>query len=273
MPKTKTIKKGIQAKIKPLGSSDSGLKILLYGQSKSGKTTLWETFPRKILAIICSGGNEPGELKSIDTPENRKSIDTLELDDSNDLTQIVEFLSNGEHDYETIVLDHVTGLQDLILKEVLGLDKIPVVKNWGIATQQEYGTTAIKCKTYLRELLGLPINVVIIGQEREFEKSKDSELLMPTVGVALMPSLTGWLNSACDYICQTFKGPKYVDKTIELNGKKQTKQIKTKGVEYNLRIGPHEIYTTGFRIPKSKGIDLPETITDPSYDKIMELIK
>jgi ABC-type polar amino acid transport system ATPase subunit len=52
-------------RITDLDFEDQGIKMVLYGSSGSGKTTLWATFPKPILAIICSGGFKSGELRSV----------------------------------------------------------------------------------------------------------------------------------------------------------------------------------------------------------------
>jgi hypothetical protein len=245
------------------------IRLLLYGQSGSGKTTLWATFPGPILALICSGGNKPGELRSINTAEYRKKINPKIVKSSD---QLKELLATA-NEYSTVVLDHVSGLQDLTLKEILGLDELPAQKSWGLATQAQYGQSTMQCKEYLRAMLNLEGNVVIIGQER-INGGKDDGLeesiMHPTVGVAVTPSLAGWLNPACDYIVQAFVRPKMVNDTIDVNGKKIPTRKRGKGVEYCVRTEKHDTFVTKFRVPK--GSKLPDVIVDPTYDKILKAI-
>lgn len=249
-------------------SDDEGISILLYGQSGSGKTTLWATFPGPILALIVSGGNKPGELRSINTAEYRKKVKKVELETSDELLEIIDFQAETGL-YKTLVLDHVSGLQDLCTHEVTG-KPVAAQKSWGDMTQQQYGKVGLKTKECLRAMLGLACNRVVIGQERAFEGKEDNEIVTPTIGVALMPSAASWLYPAVDYVCQTYKRQKTETTTSKLNGKEFTTTNKVKGVEYCLRTGPNEVYTTKFRIPK--GQVLPESITDPSYTKIIKVI-
>lgn len=244
------------------------LRMLLYGESGSGKTTLWATFPGPILALICSGGRKPGELRSINTPEYRKKITPRIVNSSDDLAKYLEEAEN----YATVVLDHSTGLADMKLKEILGIDELPVQKSWGMASQQQYGQLSIQCKESFRALLNLPGNIVIVAQQRTFggETDGNSEAIAPTVGAALTPSVTGWLNPACDFVVQMFKRAKMVRKEAEIGGKKVVTWERGKGIEYCLRTEPHDIYQTKFRIPK--GQPLPDVIVDPSYEKILKLI-
>lgn len=243
------------------------LSLLLYGRSGTGKTTIWATFPKPILAIICSGGQRPGELKSINTPEYRKVINPRVVCESTDVRSLIDMAD----DYATIVLDHATGLQDLVLKEVLGLDELPAQKKWGLATQQQYGQCTLQCKEMLRAILNLPCHRVIVAQERSFNDDGDNSMLAPTVGAALTPSLVGWLNPACDYIGETFIRAATTVKTQKI-GKKVIKQrVKTGGVEYCLRTAPHEVYTTKFRVPK--GAELPNELVNPSFQSLQAIIQ
>lgn len=274
-----TLKKktSVVDRIKSIGGEEAFLKMLLYGISGTGKTTFWSTMPGPILSIICSGGNKTGETRSINTPENRKKIKSVTLNDSTELKDLVEYVESTGG-FKTVVLDHVSGLQDLILKEILGLEELPAQKGWGLASQQQYGQCTAQCKGYLRALLNLNCHIVIIGQERTFGGKDDelsSDIIQPTVGVAVFPSLAGWLNPACDFVLQTFKRPKMVTTYSTIGVGTKAKKIPTtkrgKGVDYCIRCEPHDVFITKFRIPK--GRKLPDVIEDPDYDKLMKIIK
>lgn len=249
---------------------DEGIKIALYGRSGTGKTTLWSSFPKPILAIICSGHQRAGELRSIDTPENRKTIKTVTLKESREAFDLIDHQKDTGK-FKTIVLDHGTGLQDLTLKEILGLDELPAQKSWGMAKREQYGQSTAQCKEILRKMLGLTCNVVVVAQERSFTEDSEDEMIDPCIGPALSPSLTGWLNPAVDYVAQTFIRQKTVTKTSKIGTKEVQTTVKAPGVDYCLRVGPHAIYTTKFRMPK--GIEMPEVIVDPDFNQIMGLVK
>jgi hypothetical protein len=241
--------------------------MLLYGRSGTGKTTFWATFPGPILALICSGGKQPGELKSIDTPDYRQKINPVIVSSVADCSALIADAGR----YETVVLDHASGLADLALKEALGLDELPAQKSWGMASQQQYGQSSLQTKEVLRALLNTGKNVVIVAHERTFGEGSDSEIIAPVVGAALTPSVTGWLNGAVDYVVQTQIRPKTNEVTTVVGGKPIKTTQRGKGVEYVLRTAPHETYTTKFRVPK--GVQLPEFVVDPDYAKILSLIR
>lgn len=253
----------------------ASVRMLLYGASGTGKTTFAATAPGPILWLVCSGGNSPGELRSIDTPEYREKITPVVVESS---SQYEEELGRSGN-FATIVLDHSSGFSDLLLREIMGVDEIPVSKfrkaskgeSWSLVSQQQYGQLSIKCKEAFRDLLNLPVNVVIIAQERVFGDEATGEIIKPTVGAALTPSVTGWLNPACDYVVQTFKRPKMEQVKRMVGTKEITTTQRARGVEYCLRTEPHDVYMTKFRLPR--GHALPDVIVDPTWDKVEAVIR
>jgi hypothetical protein len=277
LPRATTVAKpqSVLDRIKPIGfRDDDPIQVLLYGRSGTGKTTLWSTFPGPILCMVCSGGKRPGELRSIDTADNRSKIREVLIQNSLEIRELTDHVGQSGA-YKTLVLDHASGLQDRVLAELLRMDEVPAQKTWGLATQQTYGQCTAQCKDLMRGMLSLPVNVVIVAQEREFtpETSEDS-LITPYVSAGLTPSLTGWLNTAVDYICQTYIRQKEETVLTTIGQGKSQKQLQTrrkvKGVEYCLRTAPDPVYTTKFRLPR--GATLPDMIVDPSYEKILEVI-
>jgi hypothetical protein len=274
LPKKKGKKKSgsVIDRIAPIGfSEDDGINIVLYGRPGTGKTTLWSTFPKPILALICSGGFRPGELRSIDTPQNRKTIQQVTLQNRAELAELVEYQEETEK-FATVVLDHSSGFQDLILKEILDVDEVPAQLSWGIATQQQWGQVALMLKESLRKLLGLQCNVVVISQERAFHADEGADsLLSPYVAPGHSENNARWLCQAVDYVCQTHIRQKMKTKTVRVAGSTQKMQIPTDSVEYCLRTYPSSIYESKFRVPD--GSNLPKALVNPTYEKIFKLIQ
>jgi len=263
-------KRSLLDRIQPIQfTDDDGIKVLLYGVSGTGKTTIASTFPAPLLWMSVSGGKKPGELRSVYTAENQGRIKEFKLEDSGELVELAE---NHASSFRTLVLDHATGYQDMILKEVCGLTKIPEQKGWGTASQQQYGTISTQFRENLRALLSVAQNVVIVAHQKTFGgEGEGSDVIEASVGAALMPSLTNWTNGAVDYIMQTFKRSEMRPSVVKIAGKEQTMLKKTGRVEYCLRMGPHATYQTKFRAPK--GFPLPDILIDPDYDKIVSVIR
>ena len=72
---------------------------------------------------------------------------------------------------------------------------------------------------------------------------------------------------------QTFIRNKVISQTSQINGKPQTITKRTKEVEYCLRCGPGSGYSTKFRMPIGESGRVPEVIIDPTYDKMISVIR
>jgi hypothetical protein len=171
------------------------------------------------------------------------------------------------------VLDHASGFQDLIVKEVGGFTEIPAQKGWGTLTIQQYGTVSQQFKEYVRALLSLRCNVLILAHQRVFEPSEGSVVTEQVIGAALLPSITNWLNGAVDYLGQTFKRPLLATRAVKIAGATQNQTYKTGKMEYCVRVGPHEVYQTKFRVPGGLADDVLVVSPHDGYDKIMEVIR
>jgi hypothetical protein len=120
------------------------------------------------------------------------------------------------------------------------------------------------------DIRNLPVNSVFIAQERVFnagdEEDDGVDQLAPEVGTKLMPSVNKDLCASVNIIGNTFIRIKVTKKKDDKG--KSFKEIKKL---FCLRLGPNEVYTT--KIRKPKGIEAPDYITDPTFRKIMDIVK
>lgn len=259
-PRKKANDLSVIGRIKPVAQVDSGgLHICIFGRCKTGKTRLVSTFTKPLLII----GTEDG-TRSI---RNVKGVDFVLVEDSEEINDLIEYAEAKR--YASVALDTASALQDLLLREVLGLKELPPQKSWGMANRDQYTQVALKIKTFLQHINSLKCNVAITAHERNFNEDNDSDLLNPFVGPAVSPSAAHWMVGAFEYNCHTFIRPKQITKESMLGGKKMTTTVTGKGFEYCLGIGPNETFATGFRVPT--GCTLPELIIDPTFDKIKKI--
>lgn len=258
-------------------TQDDPLRISIYGRPGSGKTYFWGTYPafnpkgKKILCILCSGA---GELRTVNTPENRKRVKVVQLLDSTELITITDSLMN-ECPYDLVVLEHATAYQDMILCEILNVDKLPEQKSWGMATREQYGQCTNQFKERMNRLLQVPCSTIVVAQERDFTSDKETaiDVSVPMVGSALSPSAVNWLNSKSDFICQCYVAPKFDTQVVKIGeGKTATEtriSVPTDKNEYRMRLGSSGRFMTRCRVPM--GTKIPDSIVDPTYEKLYKL--
>ncbi len=262
---------GVLSRIRSVATQPLGaLKFNIYGDGKTGKTRFACTFPKPLLLI----GTEDGTKSVIGT----KGVDFVQVETVEEFVQLVAHARDKS--YRTVVLDTAGGLQDMILKEHLGLDEIPVAKTWGLTDQQNWGVVGMQFGERMRQLFGLctdspgrqGAHVVVIAHERTFEPKDKTQVHLVKIGSALTPKAAQWLNSACDYVCQMYKRPE-VRTVRATDGAFEGQEVteRTGRTEYVMRTGPSDLYMTGFRVPI--GVVLPDDVPDPNYEKVLAVVE
>lgn len=260
-----------------IGEVHNTRSYVFYGQSGSGKTTLAATFPEPILYVDCRD-------KGTDSIADHEDIDVMEVETWEDAERIYWFLKKHPTKYATVIVDTMSHLQHVAIEAVLEeLNKNPKEEiGWGTMTQKEWGIVASMMRPWITNMRDLPIEVVFIAQHRVFnvdygdEKDSTTALLAPEVGPALMPSVGKHLNASVAVIGNTFIRTRTV--TTKRMVKQKNTKLKPKEVideeeiiEYCLRVGPSALYTTKMRKPRD--VILPDVIVDPTYEKIIDVLK
>lgn len=235
--------------------------FVIYGRSGTGKTTLGASFPKPLLLL------DVGD-RGTDSIADVKKVDRTDVGDWDQFEQAYWWLREEEGaGYETAMIDTVSMLQRLAEAKVQGIDPQDLEEHsWGSMKRGQWGEVAGLMKVWLNRFRDLPMNVVFIAQDRTFnfdeEKGEGENVLMPEVGPGLSPSIAKTLNASVSVIGNTF---------IRSRPTISKRKVKTNKIEYCLRIGPNPVYTT--KIRKSKSIELPDVIVNPTYDAIIEIIK
>lgn len=261
---------GVLERIAPIKQSNIGrLKMAVYGCPKTGKTRLACTFPKRLLII----GAEDGTASVVGS----RDVDFVQLKSTDEFGEVVSEVLTGR--WRTVVVDTATKLRDMRIAEILGLSEAPTQKGFGFAKREQWMQCSQNLKDMLRPLLDAPrvmdLNVVVIAQEQNFtseDGAAQSDLVRPSVGSALGKSVCDWLHAECDYVCQTLIREETQAQSMDVAGEVMVTQVRTGRKQYCLRVGPHEVYQTGFRLPGGRTIE-EEFIVNPSYAKIAALIE
>lgn len=245
----------LESRILPVTQLEIALCLMLYGRSGSGKTTFMATLPKPILYMDL---NEKGT----DSICNVEGIDVIPVKDWDDVETIYWYLKANKKGYKSVVIDTLTQAQDLALRSAM-------VENGKkpdeAVSKRDFGIASGKMKTWIlnyRDLIDEGIVVGFIAQDRTSQGEDDSDGdLSPEVGPRLMPSVASHANAAVNVI-----GHSFIQETVE-KGEGRPRRI----IQYGMRVGPHAYYLTKIRKPKE--ILVPQSIIDPSYEKLIDVIK
>lgn len=155
----------------------STLKILVYGTPGVGKT--WfagtaEDDARSAPVLLCDV--EAGVLT---LRKRGKALDVVRIESLDDLRLVLRELRTGKLPYRTVVIDSLTELHKVTLRDISAGKPIPTLQDWGVA-----GKKLEEIISYFR---GLPMNFICTALEMDF---KDEQ----TGAVSLRPSLPGKLS-------------------------------------------------------------------------------
>ena len=149
-----------------------GAKLLVYGESGGGKTTLCQTAPGKTLVVSM----ESGLLSIKDAP----NLDAIEVKEAFEIEQIAELLENKTLDYDTVCLDSVTEMAEILLSQEKAKSKDP---------RRAYGEVIEVMIKTMRRFRDLPMHVVFIAkQSRERDESSGMFHYQPMMVGAKLPT-------------------------------------------------------------------------------------
>lgn len=246
----------IQERINPVHELELVLAALFYGRAGTGKTTLAASFPGPILHMDI-------REKGTDSIADVKDLDTISIEDWEEIESVYWYLKSGDSPYKTVIFDAVSQAQDMAVDKAMADDN---KKPGEQVTKRQWGTASGLMKNWIinyRDLIDVGINVVFIAHDRasEGEEGEDGEL-SPSVGPRVMPSVASVLTAGVKIVGQTF--------IREINEKTAGGKVKRK-VEYCMRLGPHAYYET--KIRQLKGSYTPDVLADPTYKKLVAIMK
>lgn len=254
------VEDNILAKAKPVSETEDFLTCLFYGRSGTGKTTLASSFPKKILLLDFRD-------RGIDSIKDVKGIDVFNVQEWVEVESIFWSLQKKPGLYKSIILDTLSGMQNLAIHEVKRNEGQDDSDN---LSKRGWGTVSAMMNQWLLNFRDLPFHVVFLAPDRvrniAVSEEEEAELeegeLEPEVGPALIPSAAKSVNAAVKVIGNTF-----IKQTVTADDSGN----RVKKTQYRLRIGPHPYYITKIRSPKA--FKIPQSINNPSFERIVKIMK
>lgn len=240
----------VRKRIVPVRDAAPYVKALLYGRNGSGKTRTAATAPKCLLIDIEEQGT-----KSI---RNYHNVEVFPATSWSDIVYAYWFLRSGEHEYESVVLDTITMMAAICMRQVLkeAEDRDPL-KDPALASQRDWGKMGQMVGEYLLYYRNLPMHVIFTAQERSVDNEETGETeRVPD----LSPKPRGVAMSCVDFIGRVYKREV---RAVNKKTKKETKSWRTL-----MLTGPHESYIT-----KDQSGMLPRIAPNPSVPLMIEAAK
>ena len=123
-------------------------KILVYGMAGAGKTTLAKTCPGRVLVISAEAG-----LLAIKDADN---VDAIEVKEASEVMELHDALKSGELQYDTVCLDSVSEISEILLNWEKSRSKDP---------RMAYGNVQDSVGNLMRAFRDLHMHVLFLCKE------------------------------------------------------------------------------------------------------------
>lgn len=154
------------------------INALVYGPSNAGKTTLAGQLPNNLILAT-----EQGTVSAARSSTKAKNVKVWEIKKWSDLEEAFVYLRDEDHPFEWVTIDSLTNMQQMMLREILGVanEKRPTGTDIDIPQIQDYQKWQNMFKRFVTDFNGLPINVLWTAQTMELEDSDGEEIVLPFI--------------------------------------------------------------------------------------------
>ena len=188
----------VASKIVLASELPSNRRFLIYGKAKAGKTRLASSAPEVLLVDINEKGTE--SVRRTSNPH------VYPVETWAELTDLYWFLQEGEHQFKSVAVDGITGLQTLCMNFVLGeAVALDASRDPDMPTRQVWGKVTQLMKTQITNFRNLPMNVIFTALTRRTVIGEDEDMGDSMMGPACSPSVSAHLEAAVDVIGYIYK--------------------------------------------------------------------
>lgn len=223
---------------------------VIWGKSGTGKTALGATFPKPMLYIQVG---DDGSNTIADT----EGVMAVRAESLADLKDTAQGLMTDKK-YKTIFVDTFS----MITNE--WVDKNATQKNKKM-TQQMWGEVKIDSEELIKIFHKLALSHIVVLSCHESNDSIEGmeDEILPDIRPSVTKGARTYLEGMANYGIHTTK----LKKTIISKKTGQEKEV----VRYAVHIGANPYYWTKLQI--NPGIQVPDIVINPTYDKLMGIIQ
>jgi hypothetical protein len=251
------IRSRVEKRIKSPSEFPPNQNVLVYARPKTGKTRFCATAPR-CLIIDC---DEEG-TDSIRDDEETKVIRVKTWSEVND---IYWYLQSGDHNFQSVAIDGITGLQTLCMNFVLGEDYArDTSRDPDQPSQRIYQKISKLMKDQITNYRNLPMNTIFTALPRSRESGEGEEEVIVTTGPNVSPAIASHVEAAVGIIGYMIKR----QKVVKVSSKKNPdKKVSKKTYTTRMLVGHSERFTVGDRTGK-----FGEWINNPDFKDMLAVI-
>lgn len=264
MPKTKVksvdidkIKSRVEKKIHRASEYQPNLSMVIYGRPKTGKTRFCASAPN-VLIIDC-------DEKGTDSTRDDLDPEAIRITTWSEVNDIYWYLASGEHSYDSVAIDTVSGLATICMNFILG-DEVArdASRDPDQPSQRIYQKQTQLMKTQITNFRNLDMNVIFTAHTRTRETGEGEDEVVVMTGPNLGPATQSHLLGAVGLIGYLMKREVTVKKKVD--GRVRKKKVS----RTRLLIGPSDRFETGVRYSALKDLD---HIDSPDFPAMLEQIK
>lgn len=195
--------------IKTFSPKNHKIKALIYWPSWSWKTSFWGTAEKVLFASA-----ENWLLSIAD-----KEVPYTEIKSLEDLEELRDFLKNQKHEFETLVIDSITEISDIIKMQI---EK----KAWRKMQIQDWWELSSKIEWIIKDIKDIDINVIVIAQELNITDEDKIQKIVPSLNWKSSTKICYYMDIVWYiYVDKSWKRTLITNSSDKLLTKDRTKKI------------------------------------------------
>lgn len=214
--------------------------VFVYGPSGAGKTTFASMFPKPQL-FLSYEPNDNGGCRSVSlTPGLQFKRVTRQEQAVNVARRLKQDMRSCWHmrdgqwwphltadglpindglPFVTVTHDSGTSLEDVILAQLMGWDKMPVQLEFGQVPEKGYQKRSEQAKEVIREFIGIKAHLIILAKEKDHNKEQGERVKMrPDLADfnkgfwsgSMGKSTVEWIQDGFDFVMRMYPAPEEV---------------------------------------------------------------